>query len=67
MAYFNGLDIQYSDLQKSDDKYTTTIPGEFKGTVYAGIVDNKNASLPTDVNLVSGLVILEFPFPSSAQ
>lgn len=64
LAYFTGLDIKYSDVQKSGNTYTTTIPEGLEGAVYAGIVGSNNA---TNADILSGLVILEFPLPSSAK
>ena len=61
MAFLTRLDVKYVPISNS----RVTIPSELQGTVYAVVVcDDEGVE---DENTVAGPVILNFPYPSSAN
>ncbi|KAI0357753.1 hypothetical protein OH77DRAFT_1296187 [Trametes cingulata] len=62
VAWLDGLDVFYTKLGK-DGK--TKVPEGLMGTVYAAVV--KSEEPPSDDNMLSGFVVVQFPFDSRAQ
>lgn len=60
VAWFDGIDVKYSDLSKDD---TASVPEGLQGTVYVGVVNEKTGS-PTAQKLLTGLAMFEINFPS---
>ncbi|OCH86726.1 hypothetical protein OBBRIDRAFT_806564 [Obba rivulosa] len=63
-AWYSGLQVTYTIVDTSAN--TTTVPDNLDGTVYVGVVSNKQTGPTSDAGMVTGLAILQFPFPSSA-
>ncbi|KAI0366556.1 hypothetical protein BV20DRAFT_643572 [Pilatotrama ljubarskyi] len=61
VAWLDGLQVFYTKLGK-DGK--TKVPDNLLGTVYAAVV--KNQEMPSDHNMLSGFVVVQFPFDSRA-
>jgi len=62
VAWFDGIALQYTDLG-SDNK--ATVPSDLQGTVYGAVVKAKTNE-PTAQEILTGLVMFEIGFPSSA-
>ncbi|OCH86728.1 hypothetical protein OBBRIDRAFT_796889 [Obba rivulosa] len=63
-AWYTGLQAIFTDVTSAN---TTTVPANLNGTVYVGVVSNKQTGPTNDTGYVTGLAIVQFPFPSSVQ
>ena len=61
VAWFDGLTVQSYSALDGDNR--AAVPGGLQGTVFAGIVKEKN-NKPTEQQLLTGLVMFEINFPS---
>ncbi|EMD36746.1 hypothetical protein CERSUDRAFT_123805 [Gelatoporia subvermispora B] len=64
-AWYDGLQVVYTDVDMGSN--STTVPDGLHGTVYVGIVSDKQAGPTNDADMVTGLAIAQFPFSSTAQ
>ena len=61
VAWFNGIEVQYTDLSTTDN--TTTVPDGLQGTVFGAVVGDE-ADSPTAQEILTGLVMFEIGIPS---
>ena len=65
VAWLAGLGVVYSDVGGSAAALSTTVPDDLEGTVYAAVVSSKEQAV-SDATLVTGFVVVQFPFSASA-
>ncbi len=61
VAWFDGITVQYSDLNGNQ----AVVPEGLQGTVYGALVKSKEG-VPTEQEILTGLVMFEIGFPSYA-
>ncbi|KAH8080732.1 ferritin-like domain-containing protein [Cristinia sonorae] len=66
-AYLNGLFPRFSIIEMQDGKYITTVPEGIQGIAFGGITSSNTAEATNDENLLTGLVVFDFPVPSTAD
>ncbi|KAH8101773.1 ferritin-like domain-containing protein [Cristinia sonorae] len=67
VAYLNGIIPRFTAVEESEGKFTAYVPGDLQGIAFAAVVANNTRAATTDENLITGLVVLDFPVPANVN